>query len=148
MRKKRKRLRTRRLIRLLFLMTLTATMIIGMGQSIKLWAEEKSIKWLVKVDLAESGEPGENIKISTQSDIKETFRENAIIAEFAAEQGLDVSEWPMKLVELLENNPDATDFVLNYPLKKNKVFDIDLSDYENKDSVPLFFQWDERWGLM
>ncbi len=55
-------------------------------------------------------------------------------------------ELPEELIELSEKNPDAREFVLNYPMKKNQTFEIDLSDYENTDSVPLFLQWDERWG--
>lgn len=55
-------------------------------------------------------------------------------------------ELPEELIELSEKNPDAREFVLNYPVKKNQTFEIDLSAYENTDSVPLFLQWDERWG--
>lgn len=58
----------------------------------------------------------------------------------------NTEEIPTELLELLERNPDAEEFVLNYPLKKDQSFEIDLSDYEHTDSVPLFFQWDERWG--
>lgn len=54
--------------------------------------------------------------------------------------------WPDELIELLEKNPETKDFVLNYPLKKDKDFEIDLSEYKNSEKVPLFMQWDERWG--
>lgn len=68
------------------------------------------------------------------------------IERFAERNGIDVNEWPDELVEMLENNPDTEEFVLNYPLKKDKEYDIDLSHYEGTYSVPLLFQWDERWG--
>ena len=65
---------------------------------------------------------------------------------FAKENGLLRTAWPEELIELLENNPEAEEFVLNYPIKKDQSFEIDLSEYEDTDSVPLFLQWDERWG--
>ena len=68
------------------------------------------------------------------------------IDAFAKENGLLRTAWPEELIELLENNPEAEEFVLNYPIKKDQSFEIDLSEYEHTDSVPLFLQWDERWG--
>ena len=68
------------------------------------------------------------------------------IDAFAKENGLLQTAWPEELIELLENNPEAEEFVLNYPIKKDQSFEIDLSEYEHTDSVPLFLQWDERWG--
>lgn len=53
---------------------------------------------------------------------------------------------PQKLQELYENNEDAREFVLGYMENKNKVYTIDLSEYENCNQVPLLMQWDERWG--
>lgn len=69
-----------------------------------------------------------------------------IIAAFAKEHNLSVSEWPQELVELLERNPETEEFVLNYPLKKNLRPAINLDEYKDCDTVPLFMQWDERWG--
>ena len=68
------------------------------------------------------------------------------IQEFAHKNGIDPNNYPAELVELLDKNPDTEEFVLNYPLKKDKQFDIDLSEYENTYEIPSLFQWDERWG--
>lgn len=70
---------------------------------------------------------------------------NTLLEVFAQQHDLRLSDWPDELVELLERNPDAEEFVLNYPLKKDERFEIDLSDLTG-DGVPLLFQWDERWG--
>lgn len=70
---------------------------------------------------------------------------NALLTEFARQHDLRLSDWPEELVELLERNPDAEEFVLNYPLKKNERFEIDLSGLPSGE-IPLLFQWDERWG--
>ena len=69
-----------------------------------------------------------------------------MVATFAQSHNLQLNEWPTEMLELLLANPDATEFVLNYPLKKNEMFTIDLSGYRGCKSVPLLFQWDERWG--
>ncbi len=71
---------------------------------------------------------------------------NEMIAAFAKAHDLGLDAWPEELIELLERNPDTKDFVLNYPLKKNLTPSVDLSEYKNSKSVPLLFQWDERWG--
>lgn len=71
---------------------------------------------------------------------------NELVAAFAKEHDLRLDAWPEKLIELLEQNPDTKEFVLNYPLKKNLRPQIDLREHANSKSVPLFFQWDERWG--
>lgn len=68
------------------------------------------------------------------------------LESFAKTHNLSLDEWPDSLLELLEKNSEAADFVLNYPLKKDSIPDIDLSAYTSCSEVPLFLQWDERWG--
>lgn len=68
------------------------------------------------------------------------------ISTFAKKHGLSESEYPKELVELLKKNPETEDFVLNYPLKKDKEISTIFLNTENDGKVPLFMQWDERWG--
>ncbi len=63
------------------------------------------------------------------------------IEELAAEE-----EYPESLLMLLEKNPETKDFVLDYPKNKDKHVDIDISKEVKQGEVPLFLQWDERWG--
>lgn len=70
------------------------------------------------------------------------------IAAFCEENGLRLSDYPEDIRALLERNPETEDFVLHYPLEKNKEIDVDLSAYENCGGVPLFLQWDRQWGYM
>ena len=72
--------------------------------------------------------------------------ENELVATFAQEHQLSLSEWPDKLIDLLEKNPETAEYVLYYPLRKDKSFPINLQAYINCDRVPLLLQWDERWG--
>ena len=67
------------------------------------------------------------------------------ISDFAAEHVIELSEYPKELVELLERNPETKDFVMNYPLYKDKEFDTTVLLPED-GSVPLLLQWDKRWG--
>ncbi len=70
----------------------------------------------------------------------------AYIAEYAHRHGLTMADYPQSIVKMLAFNPETDDFVLNYPLRKDKKPEIDLSEYKDCTEVPLFIQWDERWG--
>lgn len=73
-----------------------------------------------------------------------TFEEELV--DFAYRNNLSQNDWPDYLLELVNKNPETKEFVLNYPLEKDKEHEIDLSEYKNCSSVPLLMQWDERWG--
>ena len=66
------------------------------------------------------------------------------VKEYAEEHDLSYGAYPESLIELLERNPETEKFVLEYPVYEK--VDFDLSEYENSDTVPLFLQWDQRWG--
>jgi len=51
---------------------------------------------------------------------------------------------PDSLLELMEKNPETTEFVLNYP--DRQPMEVDLSEFDLSQGVPLFMQWDMRWG--
>jgi len=55
-------------------------------------------------------------------------------------------EYPVSLIELLEKNPETEEFVLNYYKNIENPQEIDLSGEVKKGTIPLFLQWDERWG--
>lgn len=66
------------------------------------------------------------------------------VKAYADEMGISYSSYPDSLIELLDRNPETKDFVLNYPFRQEE--DYDLSDTDRSRGVPLFLQWDERWG--
>lgn len=68
----------------------------------------------------------------------------AKVWEYATEHGINYGSYPASLIALLERNPETETFVLEYPTWEDE--DWDLSEYEDSDSVPLFLQWDQRWG--
>ena len=71
---------------------------------------------------------------------------NSTVLAFAQANDLDYDIYPESLIDLLERNPETEAFVLNYPLEYDKEHLVDLSEYENSEGIPLFMQWDQRWG--
>jgi len=65
------------------------------------------------------------------------------VKEYADKMGIRYGVYPESLIKLLERNPETEEFVLNYPFREKQ--DYDLSDTA-RDTVPLFLQWDPRWG--
>ncbi len=135
---------------------LVLTVLFGVVQSVVFGEETGAGVFWAKL-FQQDGQEGSNSKKTPDSDmaaegteegngLEDVAKNNAVIAAFAMEHGLSTSIWPRELVDLLERNPDAEEFVLNYPLKKEKTFEIDLTEQEHSGTVPLFFQWDERWG--
>ena len=66
------------------------------------------------------------------------------VKAFAEEKGISYGEYPQRLIDLYERNPETKDFVLNYPFRKDT--GIDLSAYAGSQTVPLFLQWNPMWG--
>ena len=66
------------------------------------------------------------------------------LQDYAHSHGLSVSDYPQSFVELLERNPEAEQFVLEYP--NHKEGKPDLTQYDRSKGVPLFMQWDPQWG--
>lgn len=50
------------------------------------------------------------------------------------------------LIELAKRNSEAIQFVYDYPENKDKKIDISIDEDIDCNGVPLFMQWDERWG--
>lgn len=60
----------------------------------------------------------------------------------------NIKLYPESLIDLAAKNPEAIDFVSNYPNHSEKTNSEDISikkDYK-KGEIPLFIQWDKRWG--
>ena len=59
---------------------------------------------------------------------------------------LEKEDYPQSLIDLYERNEEARQFVLDYKTKKDDNAAIDVSADVNAGEIPLFLQWDERWG--
>lgn len=71
-----------------------------------------------------------------------------LISEFKTVSTVHLQEegYPDSLITLYENNPEARQFVLDYKEYKDNNDPIDLSSDVEGGTIPLFIQWDERWG--
>ena len=66
-----------------------------------------------------------------------------LVHAYADLTGIPYGKYPKDLIALLGTSPEAKDFVLDYPVREE--MEIDLSSYD-RDTVPLFLQWDPMWG--
>lgn len=53
---------------------------------------------------------------------------------------------PEALIEFGEKYPETAEFVKNYPKHKNTSYSTDVSAEIKQGNIPLFIQWDKRWG--
>lgn len=66
---------------------------------------------------------------------------------FFQTHGLTEADYLDGMFEAYEYFPEARDFILNYPLKKDSApAASDISGYDRTKGVPLFLQWDDAWG--
>lgn len=79
-----------------------------------------------------------------------TSRQDAIdvINAYAEENNIDPNEYSGELIWLLTKHPESMNFVLGYPINKGYAPAVDIrEDIESANGgVPLFMQWDTRWG--
>lgn len=59
---------------------------------------------------------------------------------------MNSTQYPKQLKDLALKNEEALEFVYDYPAEYGKEHTIDLTEEASMDSVPLFVQWDKRWG--
>lgn len=70
------------------------------------------------------------------------------LAVFCRYHHISRQDYPDNLIEMWQKHPETRDFVLEYPLKKDLEPQVDMSEYAGGETVPLFLQWDQRWGYM
>ena len=70
------------------------------------------------------------------------------IWRYAKEHGYSLQDYPDSLIDLMKRNPETEEFVLSYPEVKNNTYIPDMTAYLYSDTVPLFLQWDRRWGYL
>ncbi|MBQ9984616.1 MAG: C39 family peptidase [Lachnospiraceae bacterium] len=96
----------------------------------------KLVRWITK-----SGDDTQPYKVEIQTEEMISGEEMLGLTEKLYSKG-----YPESLIELLELHPETKEFVVNYEKNKDKKFEIDLSDEVLCGKIPLFLQWDERWG--
>lgn len=90
--------------------------------------------------------PGPVVVSSDAPEITSYDEARQYVQKYADEHGIDIGIYPEDLINMLANNPETYQFVCEYPRYKgvNTVEDITGDLYGG--GVPLFLQWDIRWG--
>lgn len=71
-----------------------------------------------------------------------------MVWKYAKKNGFSYRSYPEQLIDLLERNPETKTFVLEYPFARDAKPAIDITAEIQEDTVPLFLQWDQRWGYL
>lgn len=107
-----------------------AWVVIGLAMAVLLFLALRTPAWYLYREISFSWE--------TRTEAEHT------VHDYAKARGIPYGRYPESLIELLERNPETEEFVLNYPFREEG--SDDLSEYHGSETVPLFLQWDIRWG--
>ncbi len=90
------------------------------------------------------------VRINERNSIMDGLTQETIaqVRNYADDNNISMSAYPAELCALLEAREEAKDFVLSYPKEKNVKHEVDLSEYAYCREVPLFMQFDKRWGYI
>lgn len=100
--------------------------------------------WLREISVETSSFIGGDHGIKNQ-DTLEKLREMAKTDERAETILSHADRYPEELLDMLAGNEEAVEFVLRYPERKDRE-PASAAEGVVKGEIPLFLQWDERWG--
>lgn len=78
--------------------------------------------------------------------IPEDTSPEGIFQAFLKKHNLTMDDYTETMIENYALYPETREFILNYPLEKDKEHVADISWADPSEGVPLFLQFDERWG--
>ena len=61
---------------------------------------------------------------------------------------LSLSDYPQVVQEAFATGKENIEYLLNFPLLQDVQYQVDISGYDISKGVPLFIQWDARWGYL
>ena len=112
------------------------------GSAIPEKTQKEESDYVELCGLDEVDKPVDRTKEQVWQRLDELAEENSHIAEILQKS----SQYPDRLLYALANNPEMTDFALNYPTAGSRATGEGLTDKEKEQEYPLFLQWDPRWG--
>lgn len=78
--------------------------------------------------------------------VPEDTSPEGIFQAFLKEHNLTKDDYTETMIENYALYPECREFILNYPLEKDKEHTPDISWADRSNGVPLFMQFDARWG--
>lgn len=155
---KKRRRRRRRQCRLCVLLILTiGIFLMGKmaynqlfnGEERKVWEDEEEIESKKTLSQTIPVDKSDFIKNGYSPELYDELKECADIEPELEVLINNFSEYPEKIIEMLISNPETLEFVLEYPENIRNVSEypqIDITNECNAADIPLFIQWDKRWG--
>ncbi len=96
----------------------------------------------------EETQPTETVQTQpTENSVPPDTSPEGVYAAFMEQNGLTEADYPAWFGEALALSGENIDFLLNYPYRYGVEQTVDISDV-SRESVPLFIQWDDRWGYL
>ena len=95
---------------------------------------------------AETDPPAETTTAPIETTEPKDTSPEGILADYMAEHGLTDADYTADMMEVYKYFPEVRDFILAIPLEAGRDSVDDISKESRTDGVPLFLQWDERWG--
>ena len=92
-------------------------------------------------------EPTQTQQTEPEETVPPDTSPEGILQTFMANNNLTEYDYPVWFEEVYAIAGENRDFLLNYPLKYGQKQEIDISDVD-RTTVPLFIQWDDRWGYL
>lgn len=106
--------------------------------------------WSAEPDMQEETTPEQTTNQTTEATVDTTVpvdtSPEGIFQSFLQEHGLTTDDYTEQMLENYQIYPETREFILNYPLEKDKEHVADISWADRSEGVPLFMQWDSRWG--
>ena len=94
--------------------------------------------------IALGAKPAWNLYRYASYHLGQPTRAEQLVMAHAKQTGTPYGTWPRSLIDLLERNPEAEDFVLGYP-NRDTLAEESFAP-EDLTTVPLLLQFDQRWG--
>ena len=148
--KARKRRRKKMLRRRILILTLIFVGFMGFKYKEKIFNLNSQEKETVGIEREEKvnylDKIPEEVKSSTDP-IIQSLLEKANSYPEVANMLVNIDEYPIELLDLASRKDEIIDFVYNYPKYDSSVNEtISIKKDYKKGQIPLFIQWDERWG--
>lgn len=145
-------LSVRMLLEIVALVTALVLLFVAIGN---VWADIASKKDDDEEDPGKSSTQGDTTPSTTVDPGPVDTSAEGVKQWFLEKNGLTEADYPAYIwasyqtcAEWFGDDFESRDFLLNYPFKKDNTYEIDISGVDRSNGVPLFMQWDERWGYM
>ena len=153
-------LKDKKLIFMIFLIPIVIAMIVISGtvirNKIRNYREQEAIETKIAERKKREEERAQAIEHALESskheaDLRMLYEEYPQIEEML----LHLEDYPDEVIEYFIKKPETVEWVINYPeytakseaeLSEIALSPLDLNKYEMHGTIPVYYQWDVKWG--